>query len=321
MLPLQVMHVHTHNAQAPQSNPAAAAAVRRRLLATFGVTSVIAVAEVVGGLASGSLALLADAGHMLFDLLALAVALGAGIWGARPADATHTWGYRRVEVLGALINGILLIGVSFGIAWEAVHRWLHPEPVVVPTMLAVAGVGLVANLISLAILGGHHGDLGVRGALLHVLGDTLSSVGVIAGGVAIWATGYSRIDAFLSAGIAVVLGVGSLGLMRDVANILLEAAPRHIDTQALKAALALVPGVAHVHDMHLWSITRGMPALSAHVVLSGTAPGDGHAVRHAVEEMLRSRFHIVHSTLQMEPEAASDAHACTPWLAAHDSHV
>ncbi len=302
------MHTHSHIVSPKDTDRSA----KRRLIATFGVTATIAVAEVVGGLMSGSLALLADAGHMLFDLLALAVALGALIIGARPADATHTWGYRRLEVLGALINSLALVGISVAIGCEAISRWMHPEPIEIGTMLGVAAVGLVANLVSLAILGGSHGNLGVRGALLHVLGDTLSSVGVILGGVVIIFTGYTRIDALLSAMIAVVLAVGSVNVLRDVANILLEAAPRNINTEALKAAMASLPGVARVHDMHLWSITTGVPALSAHVVVT-QASTDVHLVRQSIETMLLERFHLLHSTLQMEPPTG-DQERCSPWL-------
>jgi cobalt-zinc-cadmium efflux system protein len=302
------MHSHSHTLPSENQDHRA----KKRLMATFCVTAAIAVAEVVGGLMSGSLALLADAGHMLFDLLALAVALAAIIMGERPADATHTWGYKRVEVLGALINSLALVGISVGIAYEAVSRWLTPEPLQVGTMLAVASVGLVANLVSLMILGTSHTNLGVRGALLHVLGDTLSSVGVIIGGIVILYTGYTRIDALLSAMIATVLAVGSVNVLRDVANILLEAAPRNISTAALKEAICAVDGVARVHDMHLWSITSGVPALSAHVVVTPEIL-DTHPVRERIEAMLQGRFHLLHSTLQMEPPQHEDA-ASTAWL-------
>jgi len=302
------MHSHSHALPSPGNDRRA----KKRLIATFCVTATIAVAEVVGGLMSGSLALLADAGHMLFDLLALAVALAAIIMGERPADATHTWGYKRVEVLGALINSLALVGISIGIACEAVSRWLDPAPLQVGTMLAVASVGLVANLVSLMILGTSHTNLGVKGALLHVLGDTLSSVGVIIGGLIILYTGYTRIDALLSAMIAVVLVVGSVNVLRDVANILLEAAPRNINTSALKEAICAVEGVARVHDMHLWSITSGVPALSAHVVVTPEV-GDSHHVRQRIEAVLQGRFHLLHSTLQMEPPHEEDA-VPTAWL-------
>ena len=308
MISLHRMHSHSHTLPSENQDHRA----KKRLMATFCVTAAIAVAEVVGGLMSGSLALLADAGHMLFDLLALAVALAAIIMGERPADATHTWGYKRVEVLGALINSLALVGISVGIAYEAVSRWLTPEPLQVGTMLAVATVGLVANLVSLMILGTSHTNLGVKGALLHVLGDTLSSVGVIVGGVIILYTGYTRIDALLSAMISVVLVVGSVNVLRDVANILLEAAPRNINTAALKAAIGAVEGVAWVHDMHLWSITSGVPALSAHVVV-GPDIDNCHLVRERIEAVLRDRFRLLHSTLQMEPSQSEDT-APTAWL-------
>jgi cobalt-zinc-cadmium efflux system protein len=259
---------------------------------------------------------LADAGHMLFDLLALGVAIGAIDMGRKAANATHTWGYKRFEVLGALINSLLLVGVSVGIGWEAMDRWFHPEPLSVGAMLGVAIVGLMANLVSLAILGSCHGNLGVRGALLHVIGDTLSSVGVILGAVCIWYTGYGRIDALLSAVIALILVVGSWNLLRDVTRILLEAAPPHIQTRELKGAMEQVMGVHAVIDLHVWNITSGVLVLSAHVILAESYTlQESEAVRGALQQMLATTLGRVHTTLQIEPYRDS-TEGRDPWLTA-----
>lgn len=282
------MHAHHHSSNASG-----------RLWATLAVTAVIMVAEVAGGLWSGSLALLADAGHMLTDLLALGVALAAVTLGSRPADHRRTYGYRRLEVLAAFINSLALVGVSVGIAYEAVDRWLNPQPLAAGSMMAIATIGLVANLVGLWLLGNDEHNMNVRGAFLHIMGDTLSSLGVLAGGAVIYYTGYTRIDPVLSVVIAVIIVVSSFSLLRDVINVLLEAAPRGISTEKVKATITAVEGVGQVHDLHIWSITSGLPALSAHVVLQD--PGhDPQQVLCAIQQQLRENYGIDHATLQIE---------------------
>jgi cobalt-zinc-cadmium efflux system protein len=283
---------------------------RGRLLATFVTTAVVMFAEAGGGWVTGSLALWADAGHMLFDLLALGVALGAQWVAQRPADGRRTYGYRRLEVLAALVNSMALVGIAVAIGFEAWERWATPAPVLVGPMMAVAGVGLVANLLSLWLLGGHHHhDLNVRGAFLHILGDTLSSVGVIIGGVIILATGWNRIDAVLSCVIACIIVVGSINLLREVVDVLLESAPQGVDTAAVRAALTDVAGVEQVHDLHIWSITVGMPALSAHIVVASPSD-DPYSLRRTLQQTLQTRFGIEHATLQMEA-SLSEGCGCT----------
>ncbi len=305
------MHNHSHNHQAEHSQaqqhslqPGA------RLLATLAVTATIMVAEAVGGYVSGSLSLLADAGHMLTDLLALGVAYAALRLGGRPADDRRTYGYRRLEVLAALLNGIALVGVAGSIVVEAVDRWRAPEQVEVGTMMTVAAVGLLANLIGLVLLGHGHGhdNLNVRSAFLHVLGDTLSSLGVLLGGVVIFYTGWSRVDPLLSIIISLVIGVSSYRLLREMVDVLLESAPRGLSTDRIRQAIVNVDKVARVHDLHVWSITQGLVALSAHVVLR--APNDDpHQVLTHVQNMLRERFAIAHVTLQID-RAESDHCGC-----------
>lgn len=295
------MSQHTHHGHSHGPNPSTR---RSRLIATFATTAVVMFAEAAGGWVSHSLALWADAGHMLFDLLALGVALGAQTLAQRPADVRRTYGYRRLEVLAALINSMALVGISVGIGYEAYTRWAHPEPIAAGPMMVVATIGLVANLASLKLLGGHHhGDLNMHGAFLHILGDTLSSVGVIIGGVVIMKTGYTGIDPILSVVIAVIIVVGSLKLLREVIDVLLESAPAGMDTEEVKAALAAVTGVGQVHDLHIWSITVGMPALSAHVVVASPEL-DPYALRHELERVLHDSFGIAHATLQLEASLA-----------------
>lgn len=265
------------------------------------VTATIMVAEVVGGIYSGSLALLADAGHMLTDLLSLLVAFAAMVWGARPADARRTYGYRRLEVLAALANSVALVLVAGSIAWEAWQRLRDPASVTLPVMMGVAAVGLVANLMGLWLMGhGHsHDDVNMRGAFLHILGDTLSSLGVIVGGAIMATTGWLWIDPLLSVALAVLIVASSYRLLKEVIDVLLEAVPRGIDTAAVQQAMVQVPGVDQVHDLHIWSITSGMAALSAHVVVTNSAQ-DPNVVLHQSLAVLREKFHIDHATLQIE---------------------
>ncbi len=275
---------------------------KKRLFATLAVTFLIMVAEVVGGLWSGSLALLADAGHMLTDVLALAIASVALVLSSLPADDRRTYGYRRLEIFAALINGVALVVVSISIFIEATERWVTPREVDTVVMGVVATIGLAANLVGLWLLGGHRGNLNVRGAFLHILGDTLSSVGVLVTAGLIALTGWTKLDAIVSMGIALVIVVTSVSLLREVVEVLLEAAPRCIDTDVVRSAICSLDNVDGVFDLHVWSITSGMPALSAHVVISNPEV-DRDVVLIGIATMLREDFSISHSTLQLESHA------------------
>ena len=274
------------------------------------LTSIIMVAETTGGWIAGSLALLADAGHMLTDVLALLVAFTAMSLSQKPADERRTYGYRRLEILAALANGIALVVVSVTIVYEAAQRWMQPRPVDVTLMSVVAVIGLVSNLFGLWLLRGEHHNLNVRGAFLHMLGDTLSSVGVVAAAAVIAVTGWTRIDALLSFGIAAVIVITSLSLLREVIDVLLEAAPRDIDTAKVRMSIAAIAGVAEVHDLHVWSIASGLPALSAHIVVTDPA-SDCHEIRVAILDRMRSEYTIDHCTLQME-RLSDDGCGCCP---------
>jgi cobalt-zinc-cadmium efflux system protein len=290
----------------------------RRLVLTLAVTSVIMVAEIIGGMLSGSLALLADAGHMLTDVLALLVAFGAVVLGALPADDRRTYGYRRLEILAALINGVALIVVSGSIIIEAVERWFSPREIDTAVMAGIAVLGLAANLSGLWLLGGERQNLNVRGAFLHMLGDALSSVGVLAAAGLIAATGWTRADALVSLLIAVVIVFTSVSLLREVVDVLLEAAPRGIDTEEVRRTICGVDGVNGVFDLHVWSITSGMTALSAHVVVD--RPGvDRDQVLVRIRDALSERFGIRHATLQLEAEAHGECYCAEDGHRAHGS--
>ncbi len=303
-------HGHTHgHHHHPGVDPLGAAppSAGRRLLATLAFTGTIMVAEVVGGLWSGSLALLADAGHMLTDVLALLVAFAAVTLGALPPDDRRTYGYRRLEIFAALFNGVALVVVSGSILYEAAERWFSPRAIDTGLMSAIAAIGLVANLAGLWLLGGQRGNLNVRAAFLHLLGDTLSSVGVLLAAGVIALTGWSRLDAVVSLGIAVVIVVTSVSLLREVIDVLLEAAPRGIATDEVRRTLCAVDGVAGVFDLHIWSITSGLPALSAHVVVDGPTV-DRDRLLLGLQAVLLDRFHIRHATIQLEAEAHGDCY-------------
>lgn len=272
-----------------------------RLWAALGITAAILVAQVVGGVISGSLALLADAGHMLSDIGALGVALFALWMASRPAPPEKTFGYHRMEILSALFNSVLLIVLALFVFYAAWDRLQTVPEVHTRPMLIVAGVGFLANLVAVYILAGRAGgSLNVRGALAHLLGDAASSLGVILGGVLMAVTGWYRVDALISMGIGVVILAGAWRLLREVVDVLLEATPRGIDPRQVAVAILEIPGVDQVHDLHIWSITSGMPALSGHVVAAPSSGRPQDELLRRVKHMLRERYQIEHTTLQVE---------------------
>ena len=274
---------------------------RRRLGGALAVTSVIAIAEAIGGYLTNSLALMSDAGHMLTDISAIALGLLALWFASKPANVRKTYGYYRLEILTALMNGVLLLGITAVIAWEAYHRFLKPEPVAVGPVLVVSGIGLVANLIALALLPRSH-SMTVRGAFLHVLGDALSSVGVMIGAAVMAATGWFIVDPLISVLIAVVIIFGSYRLVRDAVDVLLEATPAHVDMDEIREMMRQVPGVTGVHDLHVWTISSGIYALSAHLVVPDPLTCDNDEILSAVKHQLFDRFRIDHTTIQIESE-------------------
>lgn len=288
---------HAHDHTAAQS--------RRALGIALALTAVYTAVEVVGGVLTGSLALLADAVHMLSDNVALALALFAVWLGGKPATPERTFGYRRAEVLAALANGVTLVALSIWIFYAAARRLGDPPDVLAGWMLAVAVAGVLVNLVSgWILLGERHASLNVEAAFRHVVADLVGSVGVIVAAVTILATGWLAADAVVSILIGVLILASSWAILRDSTSILLEASPRDVDTRAVGERLAGAPGVVDVHDLHIWTITSGFPALSAHVLVSPGA--DCHGVRRDLERLLHDRFDLHHTTLQVE-HASGDA--------------
>lgn len=277
---------------------------RGRLRAVLVIVLVVMVVEVVAGLMSGSLALLADAGHMLTDAAGVGAALFAASLAARPATDTLTFGMQRAEILAALGNALLLGVVSIWVLVEAVRRWFTPGDVDTPLMLVAAVVGALANLICLAILHtGQRESLNVRGAYLEVLGDLLGSVAVIIAGIIIATTGFVRADALASAAIGLMILPRAWSLLRDVVDVLLEATPRGVDLEHVREHIRSVPGVVDVHDLHAWLITSGVPVLSAHVVVDDECIEQGRSgeVLDRLGECLSGHFDVDHCTFQLEP--------------------
>ncbi len=279
---------------------------RTRLAIAFAIIAVVLVAEVVGGLLSGSLALLADAGHMASDAIGLAIALVASIVAARPATDRHTFGFRRVEVLGALANGVLLTVVAVTVAVEGVRRLLEPgdaQPLGL-LMLIVAIVGLLANVVAFLVLrGGDRSSLGMRGALLEVFGDMLGSIAAIVAAVVLLLTGFVAADAIASLVIAALIAPRAFLLLRDVVRVLTESAPRETDVAEIRDHLLSTPGVVAVHDVHVWAITSGAPVFSAHVECDAEvfASGGTGPMLERLGECLSGHFDVEHSTFQLEP--------------------
>jgi len=271
----------------------------RRLRLVIALTATFLLVEVVGGVLSGSLALLSDAGHMLTDLLALVLSLMAARFASLPPNAAKTYGYRRLEILTALVNGTILVLVAGLLAWRAGVRFITPTPVDSSTMIGVALLGLGANLAGLWLLTGDAG-LNVRGARMHLLGDALSSIGVVLGAILIGLTGWWQVDSIVACLVAVVIAFGATRLVKEAVDVLLEAAPAGLALADVERIIREVPGVIEVHDLHVWSITTGLPALSGHVLVDVSAAAAPDATLQRIGAALRDRFGITHSTLQIE---------------------
>ncbi|MGZ4538581.1 MAG: cation diffusion facilitator family transporter [Blastococcus sp.] len=279
---------------------------RGRLGVVLALTVLVLAAEVVGAVLSGSLALLADAGHMATDAAGIALALGAVTLAQRPARGRRTFGLQRIEILAAVVNGLLLVAVAVYVLIEAVRRIGHPPDISSGLMLAVALAGLVVNLGSLAVLHRGRGEsLNVRGAYLEVLGDALGSVAVIVAAVLIATTGWTGADVVASVAIGFLVLPRAWHLLREALDVLLEAAPKGVDLDDVRAHIAGVDGVLGVHDLHAWTITSGLPVLSAHVVVTDGALAAGHGGRvlDALCACLGEHFDVEHCTFQLEGEA------------------
>jgi cobalt-zinc-cadmium efflux system protein len=271
----------------------------------LGLTIAYTVVEIVGGIWTDSLALLADAGHMLSDNFALGLALLAVTLARRPSTPRRTFGFQRAEILAAFVNGLVLVLVSGWIVWEAAQRFANPPEILGGWMLAVALAGLAVNAVSAWILlrSGRE-SLNVEAAFRHVVADLLGSVGVLVAAVVVVTTGWTLVDPLVSIGIALLIVASAWTILRDSTSILMEETPSEIDTNAVANAILDVEGVTSVHDLHVWRITSGFDALAAHVLVGRGE--DCHARRREIERVLRARFGITHTTLQVDHDAGDE---------------
>lgn len=289
------LHHHSHHTHGM---------TKRTLRLAFFLTSLILVAGLLGGILANSLALLSDAGHSVTDLFALGLAWFAAEQAERPSDERKTFGYHRVGILAALFNALSLIAIAIGILWEALQRFQHPEPVVPGIMFAAA---LLAVIINGGIAFGLHRDehtLNTRAARLHVLGDIGASLGVMLASVLLVFFHWTFVDPLLSVGIAFVIALGALHILREAIDILLEATPRDISLSALVEDMKSVEGVQDVHDLHVWSIASGMSALSSHVLIDNLPPSASSPILQTLTAMLDEKYHINHTTIQFECSAS-----------------
>lgn len=294
-------------------------ALENKFVLSMILTAAILVAEVVGGFWTGSLALLSDAAHVFMDIFALALSYLALRLSALPADDRHTYGFHRLEVFAALINDVTLAWIAIEIFRESWVRWLDPQAIKSVEMLVIAVIGLVVNLVVAFVLGGHEHehdheheadaeaheaaeDLNVRSAYLHVLGDAISSVGVILAAALIWFTGWTWFDPLMSVFIGILIVVSSWRVLKSSLHILVEGVPEHLSIEEISQSMASVDGVKNVHDLHVWSICSGHVALSAHVTTADQTLADGNGIMTELKARLR-KFGIEHTTIQFECEA------------------
>lgn len=298
-------------------NPHPNKAIENRFVLSMLLTFAILIAEVIGGYWTGSLALLSDAAHVFMDVFALGLSYLALRLSALPADDHHTYGFHRLEVVAALINGVTLGAIAIEIFTESWHRWFNPQPVKSMEMLVIAVIGLVVNLVVAFVLGGHaheheheegeeeHDeaeDLNVRSAFLHVIGDAVSSVGVIIAAVVIWFSGWQWVDPLMSVFIGVIIVISSWRVLKSSLHILVEGVPEHLSVEKIGQSMAEVSGVQDVHDLHVWSICSGHIALSAHIITDDQKLTDGDGIIAEIKARLK-KFGIEHTTIQLECEA------------------
>jgi cobalt-zinc-cadmium efflux system protein len=306
--------VHAHGHQTGNERTS------RVLRVSLAVTAAYIVLLVVAGIRAHSLALLSEAGHNLTDFVALLLSLLAVYLHARPPSATHTYGYHRAGVLAALVNSATLVVISFVIFFEAVRRIQQPRPVHAHLMMWVAAAGVIMNGVIAFMLYRTDRDVNVRSALVHEIGDTLSTAAVIAGGWAILATGQYWIDSVLSFGIGALILWSSFGIMRETLNILLEGTPRGLKLARVEAAICAIEGVNDVHDLHVWSLGSETSALSCHISIADIPPSASERILRDVKECLHREFRIDHTTIQFENVVCEVAHGCVIPVQEEHSH-
>ncbi|AGT31720.1 cation transporter [Geobacillus genomosp. 3] len=274
---------------------------QKGLAIAFGITVGIMVLEFIGGLVTNSLALLSDSGHMLSDAASLFLSLVAAWFAARPPSPKRTYGFYRLEILAALLNGVTLVVMAGWIVWEAIERFSHPPAVASGSMMLIAAIGLLANAASAWMLvrkGNVNDNVNVRSAYLHVLGDALGSVGAIAAGLVMWLFGWYAADPLVSVFVAVLILKGAFAVIKQTVHILMEGTPAAIDQTEVKAALAAIDGVIDVHDLHIWTITSGLDSLSCHLLIEDGR--DAQAILQRAIDVVETHFHIRHATIQIE---------------------
>jgi cobalt-zinc-cadmium efflux system protein len=303
------MEPHTHHGPG-QERPVGG--YQGPLFIALGITFVVMIAEFVGGLLANSLALLSDAAHMLADVLALLLSIVAFRFSSRPPTSRTTFGFYRLEIFAAQINGGILVFLSLFIFYEAYHRLLQPEPIKSLLMMIIAGVGLLANAASAFVLQkSSRKNINVKAAFLHIMGDLFSSAGVIIGGIIIYVTGWFVIDPILSIMIGLIILKGAYGVVKETAAVLLEAVPKHIKLEKLVREVEALEGVESFHDVHVWTITSGLYALSGHVQIQDQRISESTQIMEGVKEYLAQRYHIDHTTLQFECEACAPDQVCS----------
>ena len=293
------MHHHGHSHANDDEGHQHPVASRKRMLWAVLLTGSFMLVEVIGGLISGSLALLADAGHMLTDTAALLLAFYAMTLSAKPADSKRTFGYGRLQVLAAYTNGIFLVLLTAWIVWESLQRFYEPSPIQSTTMLVVAILGLIVNIVVFKVLHSASGhNINVRSALLHVIGDLLGSVGAIIAALIIWQWNILWVDPLLSLLVSMLILRSAYRIIKDSSHILLEGKPQEMDTQQIRDDLMALDGVADIHHIHLWSISEQEPLMTFHALLKDDFNGD--AMIDVMLELLRTQHGIVHATIQIE---------------------
>ncbi|MCL4557706.1 MAG: cation diffusion facilitator family transporter, partial [Deltaproteobacteria bacterium] len=294
--------------QAPHNTSARSS---QGLLIVLIITVVTMLVEVAGGIVSNSLALLGDAGHMFTDIFSISLSLFA-IWIARrPSTSTKTYGYHRMEIMAALTNGILLIAIAIVIFYEAYRRFVSPPEIKGAVMLAIAVIGLLANISGILLLKGKHGDsINIRSVFLHIVGDTLSSVGVIVGGLLILLKRWYFADPLISALIGSIILIGAIGLVVESGGILMEYVPRGMRLEGVMDTMLAVNGVIGVHDLHVWTITSGMHSMSSHVMIDDCKISESSDILRELERVLNERYGISHTTIQLECENCESSMVC-----------
>jgi cobalt-zinc-cadmium efflux system protein len=296
---------HIHKPTKPDNQ--AYSSTQRNLLIVLSITSMIMIAEIIGGVLANSLALLSDAGHMLTDILALGLSIAAMRFAQKPPTVSKTFGFYRLEILAAFFNGMLLLFISLYIFYEAYHRLIHPEEIKGLFMLVVAAIGLLANGVGIVILKKSTlRNLNVKSAFFHMVGDTVSSGGVIVGGLVILYTGWHLVDPLIGIFIGLLILRGAYSLVRESIDILLEATPKDINVEKMLDDLGKIEGVKEIHHLHLWTITSGIYAMSAHVLIEDLLTSRSAQILKEIEELLQGKYSIDHTTIQFESESCGD---------------